>query len=348
MKNIFLLLFISLFVFGCGKKEENKPAAAQSDTSSVLKTVPDNAPPKDVDLVYMLKKDQHLSYKLTSTSSQIQSVVADSTLKQSAKQTVSYIVDMDVKDVDNDNVMDIKATIKWAKLDQEANGQKLAYESGKLKDPKEIARFVDYEAVLNNPFSFRMNSKGEILEVYRVDKIVDRYLEIQGLKDSVNTEQKRQFQGNISEGALKPLIQQVFRTLPKNKVAKDSTWHFDYPSRMGVFDIQNIAQYKLVNFEKMQNNDNKLAVIEAGLKIVPKGKNKVSDRGIDYDFKNPEAQGSGTIYFNVSKGCVQNSKTSTKMKMSVTVKTAKGPKGPMKAVRNDDMETTNTLQLIGS
>ncbi|HEX2867894.1 MAG TPA: DUF6263 family protein [Ignavibacteriales bacterium] len=348
MKNIFLLLLISLFVFGCGKKEENKPAAAQSDTSSVLKTVPDDAPPKDVDLVYTLKKDQHLSYKLTSTSSQVQSVVADSTLKQSAQQTVSYIVDMDVRDVDNDNTMDIKATIKWAKLDQEANGQKLNYESGKLKDPKEIARFVDYEAVLDNPFNFRMNSKGEILEIYHVDKIVDKYLEIQGLKDSVNAAQKSQFQSNISEGALKPLIQQIFRTLPKNRVAKDSTWHFDYPSRMGVFDIQNIAQYKLVNFEKMQDNDNKLAVIDAGLKIIPKGKNKVSDRGIDYDFKNPEAQGSGTIYFNLTKGCVQNSKTSTKMKMSVTVKSQRGPKGPMKAVRNDDMETTNTLQLIGS
>ncbi|MGE5497791.1 MAG: DUF6263 family protein [Syntrophothermus sp.] len=348
MKNIFVLLFISLFVFGCGKKEENKPAAAANDTSSVLKTVPDDAPPADVDLVYTLKKDQHLSYKLTSTSSQTQSVVSDTTLKQLAKQTVTYLIDMDVREVDNDNVMDIKATIKWAKLDGEANGQKVSYESGKLQDPKELARYVDYEAVLNNPFYFRMNPKGEILEVYRVDKIVDKYLEIQGIKDSVNNEQKRQFQGNISEGALKPLIQQVFRTLPKNKVAKDSTWHFDYPSRMGVFDIKNIAQYKLVNFEKMQNNDNKLAVIEAGLQIVPKGKNKVSDRGIDYDFKNPEAQGSGKIYFNVTKGCVQNSKTSTKMKMSVTVKTSKGPRGPMKAVRNDDMETTNSLQLIGS
>lgn len=347
MKNIFLLLFISLFVFGCGKKEENKPAASASDTSSALKTMTDDAPPKDLDMLYTLKKDQHLSYKLTSTSSQTQSVVTDTTLKQTARQTVSYIIDLDVKDVDNDNIMDIKATIKWAKLDGEANGQQVSYESGKLKDPKTIARFVDYEAVLDNPFFFRMSPKGEILEVYRVDKIVDKYLQIQGLKDSVNNEQKRQFQGNISEGALKPLIQQVFRTLPKNRVARDSTWHFDYPSKMGVFDIQNIAQYKLINFEKMQN-DNKLAVIEAGLKIVSKGKNKVSDRGVNYNFKNPEASGNGRIYFNFTKGCVQNSKTSTKMNMSVTVTTSQGPRGPMKAVRNDAMETTNSLQLIGS
>jgi hypothetical protein len=193
-----------------------------------------------------------------------------------------------------------------------------------------------------------MSPKGEILEIYRVDKIVDKYLDIQGLKDSVNAEQKRQFQGNISEGALKPLLQQIFRSLPSNKVAKDSAWHFDYPSRMGVFDIQNIAQYKLVNFEKLQSNDNRLAVIEAGLQIVSKGKNKVSQGGVDYDFKKPEAQGSGKIYFNVVKGCVQNSKTSTKMQMSVTVKTSRGPRGPMKAVRNDNIQTTNLLQLIAS
>lgn len=347
MKKIFMLLFIPLFLAGCGKKDDQgqKPANTQSDTSTVLQTVPDNAPPKDLDMVYSLKKDEHLSYRLTSASSSVQSVVSDTTIRQQVKQTVSYIIDFDVKEVDNDKIMDIRVTVKSVKLDGDANGQKMSYESGKLADPKQRVRFVDYEAVLNNPFSFRMSPKGEILEVYRVDKIVDKYLEIQGLKDSVSADQKRQFQTNISDGALKPLLQQVFRTLPNGKVAKDSTWHFDYPSRMGVFEIANIARYKLINFEKL-GNDNRLAVIDAGLQIIPKGKNKVSQNGVDYDFKNPEASGGGKIYFNVTRGLVQNSKTGTKFNMSVSMKTARGPRGPMKAVRNDAMETTNSVQLL--
>lgn len=346
MKNVLLAITVLSFLWiGCGKKESDKaPVSAKSDSSGVLQTTKDDAPPKDVSLNYELKKDQHLSYRVTAISSQNQSLVTDTTIRQNVKQTITYLIDMDVKDIENDKTMDIKLNVKSIKMDAEANGQKVSYESGLLKDQTERQKYVEYESLLNNPFSFRISPKGEILEVYRVDKIVDKFLELRGIKDSVTGDQKRQFQQSMSEGALKPLIQQIFRALPKNQITVDSTWQYSYPTRITVFDVENINKYKLQGFEKL-NND-RLAIINASLEMKSKGKNKYTERGVDYDFKSPEAEGNGKIYFNMAKGCIQQSKTSSKVKLNTTIKAPKTPKGPMKAVRNDVIESTNIIELL--
>jgi hypothetical protein len=148
----------------------------------------------------------------------------------------------------------------------------------------------------------------------------------------------------MSEGALKPLIQQIFRVLPQKNVSVDSSWLYSYPTHITVFEVENINKYKLKGFEKL-NND-RLAVINASLELRAKGKNKYTERGVDYDFKAPEAEGSGIIYFNIPKGCIQSSKTSSKVKLNTTIKAPKTPKGPMKAVRNDLIESTNIVELL--
>ncbi|MCX6149836.1 MAG: DUF6263 family protein [Ignavibacteriales bacterium] len=346
MKKILIVIIASLLLISCGKKdkpEENKTTATP-DTTGVLNTVKDDAPPKDVAISYQLLKDKKYTYRLTSISNTTQSVISDSTMKQNLKQTISYIFELNVTDVDADKVMDIKINLSSVNLTADANGQKITYQSGTKMDSLQRLKFLEYEAVVNNPFAIRLDQKGEILEIYRVDKIVNKFLTLQGLKDSVTIEQKKQFQTNISETALKPLIQQIFRTLPKNKVGKDSTWTNQYTTRLGVFEIDNIAKYKLTDFAKL--NDERLAVVDAGLDIVARGKNKVSENGVNYDFKKPEATGSGTIYFNLNKGCIEKSKTSTTLKMSLTMNMPKTPRGPMKATRNDFMLNTNVLELL--
>ncbi|MEI7812131.1 MAG: DUF6263 family protein [Ignavibacteria bacterium] len=347
MKNVFMVVLVFILLTGCGKKQnsaEKLSGTAKMDSTGALQTVKDNAPPKDVLLAYCLKKDQHLTYKVTSLSAQNQSLTTDTIVKQFVKQNVSYVVDLDVKEVDNDKVMDIKVTVKSIILHAEANGQKVNYESGKITDPKEKLKYVEYESLLNKPFFVRVNPKGEILEVYRVDKIVDKFLEMRGVKDSVTSEQKKQFQNNMSEGALKPLIQQIFRILPDKSIAVDSAWNYSYGSKLTVFEVKNTNKYKVLGFEKL--NDDRLALISASLELSAKGKNKFSEKGVDYDFKTPEAEGSGKIYFNFTKGYVQSSKTSSRIRLSTSMTMAKSPKGPMKAVRSDVVENTNIIELL--
>lgn len=341
MKKLFILLFFAFIASGCGDKEANKPVRKSDGT---LNTTADNAPPKDVTLNYSLQKNQHLSYRVVSTNNSSQSITSDTTMSQKVKQTVTYLMDIDVKDVDQEKVMELQVTLKSISLTAEAGKNKVTYQSGKQLSKEDKMKFGQYEAFINSPFSVRLDPKGEIREIYQVDRIVNKFLNMQGLQDSVNQQQKNQLQMSIAEGELKPLIQQVFRSLPKKTVAKDSSWQFSYPARLGIFEIENIAKYRLAGFEKL--GDQRLAAIDAGLDIIPKGKTKFSERGINYDFKKPQASGNGRIYFNLEKGCIQQSKTSTKLVMSLTMQMPNSPRGPMKATRNDVMETTNTVELL--
>jgi hypothetical protein len=346
MKNLIIIILSALLFTSCTKKEtpEEKKITGAVDTSSVLKTVKDETPPKEVSLSYILKKGQQYTYRLTSISSSTQTIISDSTIQQNLKQTINYLFQFIVNDVEADKIMDLNVNLQSVKLDATINGKKISYQSGSKMDSVDRIKFIEYESVVNNPFDIRIDPKGNIVEIYKVDKIVLKFLTMQGLNDSVNAEQKKQFKENISETALKPLMAQIFRVLPKNNVGKDSLWTNTYTNQIGVFDVTNIAKYKLTGFEKLDNE--RLAVIDAGLDIKSKGKEKATEKGINYEFKKPVATGSGTIYFNLNKGCIEKSKTTTTLKMSLNMNMPKSPRGPMKATRSDYIENTNILELL--
>jgi len=346
MKQFLIVVLLFAFIAGCSEKKEpdEKNVSQNPDTTGVLKTEKDNNPPKEVTLNYQLAKDDHIIYRLTTMSKSSQTLVSDTTLKQVITQNLTYTFNMDVVDVDSDKLMDIKATVTNVVLDADANGQKFNYRSGQKLDSLQRMRFMEYEAILNNPFYFRLDPKGEITEIYRVDKIINKFLELQNLQDSATTEIRKQLQFNITDVALKPLLVQIFRTLPKHTVAKDSSWTNKYKSQLAVFEIENTAKYKIADFEK--DDVSRYAVINAGLDIKASGKNKVSERGVNYDFKNPQAQASGKIYFNLNRGLVEKSKTSTKLIMSMSMNMPQTPKGPMNARRDDVIESTNIVELL--
>ena len=346
MKNLIIIILAALLFGSCTKKEkpEEKKISGAVDTSGVLQTVKDEAPPNNTAISYLLKKDHVYNYRLTSISNSVQTIKSDSTIQQNLKQTITYLFELTVNNIESDNVMDLNVDLKSVKLDASANGQKISYQSGSKMDSLDRMKFIEYESVVNNPFNIRIDPKGEIVEIYKVDKIVFKFLAMQGLNDSVNAVQKKQFRENIAETALKPLMAQIFRPLPQKNVGKDSVWTNIYTNQIGVFEVTNIAKYRLTGFEKLDND--RLAVIDAGLDIKSKGKEKATEKGINYEFKKPVATGSGTIYFNINKGCIEKSKTTTTLKMSLTMNMPKSPQGPMKATRSDYIENTNILELL--
>ena len=72
-------------------------------------------------------------------------------------------------------------------------------------------RFSEYEALINNSFGLRIKQDGEIVELYKTGKIIDKLLALQGLKDSVKPADKKVLQQKMEEAGLKPIVQQVFR-----------------------------------------------------------------------------------------------------------------------------------------
>ena len=118
----------------------------------------------------------------------------------------------------------IFATHPLLLVDGLINGQKMHYDSKANVSKEEKLKYVEFETVSNTPFRARVNQKGEILEVTRIDKMVDKMMTLQPEMQKMTADQKASLIKNIGEGELKPRTQLLFRELTSNEVGKDSTW----------------------------------------------------------------------------------------------------------------------------
>ncbi|PIP78178.1 MAG: hypothetical protein COW85_05200 [Ignavibacteria bacterium CG22_combo_CG10-13_8_21_14_all_37_15] len=343
---VLTLLFLPFFI-GCNKNEAPKKVEKTFSTtfdSSDIKTVPlSDATFSSVDLSYGLKKGSVYDYRLTSITNDDQSIVADTSVSQKIKQALTYLLKLSVKDVDKDGVMEIEFIFSSVKLDASGNGQSFSYQSGRKLSNDEKSRYADYEAIINNPFTARVAPKGEILEFFRTDRIANKLLELKGLKDSVSMEEKKMLQQQISEGALRPLLTQVFRKLPDQQVKKDSSWTLTNPPvQLPFFEMTNTLQFRITGFEKY--HDDNLAVLDAGLT----SKYKISERAkqAKVTVKSPSYSGEGKIYFNLSKGLVERSKTNLYLTIEMSMNTPSRTGGMQKVTQKQITKTTNILELL--
>ena len=320
MKNALILLFTSLIIIGCNTNK-NQPVKTIDkfafDTTSI-KTTPVDNPNKAVQLEYKLEKGKTYIYRLTTITKSNQTIKADTTLVQNVIQKLTYITNLKPIDVDNNGVMEIEFTFSNIKLDAEANGKRFMYESGVTKDSTEILKYADYASMIDNPFTVRVSKKGELLEIFRTDRMLTKLLDIQGYSDSLNTAQKNELKSNLEEGVLKPLLFQIFRRIPAHKVAKDSTWKFTLPSsKFMVFLIQNTNTYKFNSLAKMGNDE--VAILVDGMQTKISGNNTFTEKGVTYKFDQPKTKAKGKIYFNLTKGCIQKAIRNTMLSLFFTM-----------------------------
>jgi hypothetical protein len=347
MKYLYLFIITISFLFaGCSKKEE-KPLVNKNqyatDTSG-LKTIPVSNPNESFSLKYTYEKGKKYHYRISSFSSDIETMKAESTMTQNFKQNSIYILELSPLETDQEGTIEISAVISSIKIDAWVDGQKLTYESGTVKDSTEKIKYSQYEALAKNPFSIRISKLGEILEIMRVDKILSKFFEINVKANAMNSEQKAALRMNFIEGLLRPLFVQIFRQIPDHSIAKDSTWSIAQPPvEAMVFKLENKNIYKVSSLEKL--GDDKIAIIDGSIKSVITGNNKAVDRGVSYDFTKPDVNASGKIYFDISKGVIMKSKVITKTNTHVTME-APSPKGIQKGERWGTTENTYVAELL--
>ncbi len=344
MKTLFFVLIAGLIIYGCGgQKKDDKPQQKNEfavDTME-LKTAPVDNPNQEYLLRYKLAKGNTYNFRLTAISKDDQKIVSkDTTMNLTIDQTMIYNVGLNVSGIDSDSSLEMKAEINSIKVDGSAGTEKIHYQSGTTKDTAEINKYAQYEALVKNPFDVRISKYGELLDVYRADGIVNKLLEIRGYRDSLKTEEKASLKNDITESLLKPLLSQIFRKLPDNKVSKDSSWKIEQPpTRLMVFQVQNTSIFKIKETNKL--DDDIIAKIDAGLQTKISGDNKASQQGVNYQFENPKTSGSGTIYFNVSKGLIQKTKITTSISIAFNME-SKGETGNKK----ETIITTNVLEYL--
>lgn len=348
MKKLLVLTLLLLpFFFGCDKKEEPQKEAKSFSTafdSSDIKAVPiTDGSFSTVELKYAFTKGSEYNYRLTSITDDDQSIQADTFVVQNIRQALTYLLNLSVKDVDKDGVMEIEFTFTSVKLDATGNGKTFSYQSGNKLSGDDKKNYANYEAVINNPFTARVTPKGEILEFFRTDRIANKIIELGGLKDSVSLEEKKMLQQQITEGALRPLLSQVFRKLPDNQVKKDSIWTMtNPPAQLPFFEMTNTLNFKITGFEKYKESN--LAVIDAGLT----SQHKISERAkqAKVTVKSPSYKGEGKIYFNLSRGLVEKSKTNLYLTIEMSMMAPGRTGGLQKVTQRQYTKTTNILELL--
>jgi hypothetical protein len=350
MKYISILLLGLFFIIGCGDNEKNNPAEGKDgqneysfDSTALITETLDN-PNQAFYLRYKFKTGEKVRYRVTSIMNNKQHIEADTVMDQNVKQTAVYLIDIDPVEVDAESVAELKLTIKSIKVNASANEESFSFETGSSKDSSEIVKFAEYAALTNNSFSIRLSKSGEILEIFKVDKIVNQYLKIKGYADSLNAENKVVVRNQIITTGLKPILSQVFRELPEKKVAKDSTWSFVQPtSRILIFQMEATTVYKITNLEKYE--DKVVAVFDASLITKVEGQTKYSDRGINYTFKKPITTAAGKVYFNVENGLILKSKTDVNISMANTME-MDSPKGKIKGSQSENQKITYIVEKI--
>ncbi len=346
--SVVLISFIFLFI-GCGEKTDKPANDLSGDNkftfdSTNLKTEGIDQSGKPFLMEYKFKKgDKHL-YRVTSISKNMQKLEMDTTITSGVDQKIVYLIDFEVKDVDKDGTTEAELKINSIKLNAEVNKEKFEFETEKDTDSSKLVQFAEYHSLHNNPFSVTFNKKGEVMEVFRAEKISNKFLELKGAADTISANDRNSIRQDIIAGILAPLVTQIIRKLSDKEVYKDSTWELKQaPVSMMVYQINYVNKYKVENVEKL--DDHRIAVIDASISFDYKGQSKISQGNVTYNFDKPKSTAEGKIYFDVDQGLQLKSRTKTSMQLNYSME-ANTPQGKQKGSRSDLVTNTNIVELI--
>jgi hypothetical protein len=347
-KYTLIILALTIFLFGCDSKKTAEEITdeinlTQVDSSDLVTTEVED---QDEFFYFRYKFDEgeSINYRLTVISESQQNIVADTSITQSFNQTIKYAINFQVIDLDEDSIAELKCTISAVNLDASLNGEQISYKSGSTVDSLDVLKFAEYESLVNNQFRLRVNPFGEVADVYRVDKIFNKYLELRNMQDSLSAEQKDAVKNDMLNAVLKPLMGQIFRVMPAKQMGKDSSWTYTKAAiPMMVFQVEYNNLYKVDNLELLDGD--KLAVINGTMITNISGDPNYSEQGISYVFEKPVSSAGGKVYFNLDKGLVQKSKTETKLETAYTMEMP-SPQGLMKGSTKEVIINKNILELL--
>ena len=211
-------------------------------------------------------------------------------------------------------------------------------------DSTKLRKFIENEGLLKNPFHFRITKYGELLDVFNVDNLTDKFLELSGMKDSVKIEEKSTFRNEIVNNLIIPLLGQIFRGLPTQQLEVESTWEkITDPAPVLVFKLQYTKHYKVIDLEML--NKDRIAIINATATTTVEGESKHTNQGVNYTFHQPVSEATGKIFFNLNKGMVQKSKTQTYLEIKYDMEMPSA-NGILKGNTTELMKNNNILELL--
>lgn len=313
----FIAVFVSFLIYftGCTKKDD-KTDVNKNDTSKSSQLIKkDSVTGKQkVFLKYEPKKGDIFRYRMTAKNTNSEKSFATENKEVTDNDESSYYYTKEVQDVDQSGIITFKVTFDSIMVSMNSGDKSIAYNSNVNDTIKSKPAFIQYNAVIKEPFFVRVKPEGDISDVYGLEKIQDNLFKALG--DTLKEADKSQIREQ-NKGQIQGILQQEYQTFPKQEVFMDSSWTKSMESQVLVFDVQNNAKYTLKGIEN-KNNQN-FANIDATLDIVFINR-EVKEKGVKLNIENAETNGTGKIVFNIDRGCVTSKETS--ITLSVQMKMA--------------------------
>lgn len=326
-----VLILSLLLVSGCGKKEDNT-SHENKDTSGIsnlIKKNPSNGK-EEVMLKYIVKKSDKFVYKLTAKTSTSEKSPATQNKEERQDNEINYYYDKEVTDVDPTGIITFKVKYDSISITAKMDTQTVIFRTNVKDSVSMNPAFIQYNAVINEPFYIRVSQDGEITDVYGLEKIHENIFKALG--DTLKDEDKAQIKESFGKESVKEILQQEYQLFPKQEISVDSSWIRSYNTQVLLFEVVNSAKYTLKSIE---NKDKRVvANIEAGLNVEFLNK-EVKQKGVKFTVENSETSGSGTITFDLSRGCITNKETTTSLNLGMRM-SAQG-----QSAKSEQKVTTN-------
>lgn len=347
--SIFVLLTIVFFI-ACNDKKTEEGQKLTEEITSTFDSTALMTSEAEVDedqtflMTYKFEPGKSFKYRMTVISENEQSMETDTTMTANMNQTLIYIIDFKTLSLDKDGIAELQCTFSSVNLKADVNGEQFTYQSGTEMDSPERQKFVEYESFVNNPFKIKVTKFGNVKEIYNTTNIVDRFLKMRGLTDSLTAQDKVMFEQDMKERSIRPIVLQVLRELPEHEMAIDSTWSYKRESLpVMVFKIDYTNSYTISDLEMLA--DDRIAVIDGVVKTHITGEQTHTERGVTYNFERPITSASGKIYFNLDAGLIQKSRTQTRMENNYRMEMPT-PQGIQKGSAREITSNTNVLELL--
>lgn len=331
-----LLAVLMVYVYGCGDKKDDKTNNNNNKVTSDL-VKKDSVSGKDmVTIKYAVKKGDVFKYKMIAKTSNMEKSPATEDKEITQNNEINYYYTKEVTDVDGGGIISYKVTFDSINISSQMAEQTIKYNSNVNDSIKQNPVFMQYNAVIQNPFYIRVNPSGEISDVYGMEKIYENLFK--SLGDTLKEADKQTIKEQFGEESLKEILQQEYQIAPSNPVAVDSSWTKSFSTAVLFFEVVNNAKYTLKGIENKDNQT--IANIEAALNVEFKNK-EVTEKGMKVAIASSETSGSGKISVNLSRGCVSYKETATNLKLVLKL-SAQG----QSANSTQGVSTNLTVQLL--
>ncbi len=174
-KSLAFKLLIALFIVyavGCGKKEDNSNNKNKQDSLISALISKDSVSGKQkVALKYVVKKGDKFSYKVVAKTSTSENSPATEGKDVKQDNEIDYFYTKEVDNIEPTGIITFKVNYDSIIISSQMGEQSLKYNSNVNDSMRTNPAFLQYNAVIKEPFYIRVSPVGEITDVYGLEKI---------------------------------------------------------------------------------------------------------------------------------------------------------------------------------